>query len=253
MQVVEFQKIKASCENCNLAELCLPRGLNHEELDELDKLVRQSRPLHRGDFLFRCGDPLSSLYAVRSGSIKLFTYTDDGEEQIIGFYLPGEIVGLDGFETNLHTCCAVALETTSLCLFPCGQLTEICKRIPSLQDQMFRLMGREISHENRLLLTIGKKNAEERLATFLSSLSSRFSQLGFSAMEFKLSMSRQEIGNYLGLTIETVSRIFSRFQKKGIIEINNKHVKLLDKRELAVLCGGKREEEPCVRELKPKA
>lgn len=239
MAAVQLHKIRASCSNCNLAELCLPRGLNAAELEQLVKLVRQTRPLQRGDHIFRNGDRFSSLYAVRSGSIKLFTYSDDGEEQIIGFYLPGELVGLDGFETDYHSCCAVALETTSVCQFPCSQLTDVCQTIPALQDQMFRLMGREISQENRLLLTIGKKSADERIATFLSSLSSRFKQLGFSATEFKLSMSRQEIGNYLGLTIETVSRIFSRLQKKGVIEINNKFVRIVDRKALGDLCGAK--------------
>ncbi len=238
MQVVDLHKFKVSCENCNLAELCLPRGLNKDELDELDKVVRQSRPLHKGDHLFRSGDPLSSLYTVRSGSVKLFTHSDDGDEQIIGFYLPGEIVGLDGIEDNEHSCTAVALETSSLCTFPYTQLTDVCKKVPALQDQMFRLMGREISYENKLLLTISKKSAEERIATFLSSLSVRFRQLGFSADEFKLSMSRQEIGNYLGLTIETVSRIFSRFQKKNYIIIDKKHIQILDRHSLETMCAG---------------
>jgi len=238
MQVVDINKLKASCENCNLAELCLPRGLNRQELVQLDKFIRQARPMHKGEYLFRCGEPLSSLYAVRSGSIKLFTTSDDGDEQIIGFYLPGEIVGLDGFESLEHRCCAVALETSSLCSFPYSQLTDLCKVLPTLQDQMFRLMGKEISQENKLLLTIGKKSAEERIATFLASLSVRFRQLGFSPDEFKLSMSRQEIGNYLGLTIETVSRIFSRFQKKELIAINNKHVRILNWNGLNGICGG---------------
>lgn len=238
MQVVDLHKFKISCENCNLAELCLPRGLNKDELDELEKVVRQSRPLHKGDHLFRNGDILSSLYTVRSGSIKLYTHSDDGDEQIIGFYLPGEIVGLDGIENTRHSCSAVALETSSLCSFPYAQLTDVCKKVPALQDQMFRLMGREISYENKLLLTISKKSAEERIATFLSSLSSRFKHLGFSADEFKLSMSRQEIGNYLGLTIETVSRIFSRFQKKNYIEIDRKYIQILDRPSLEKMCRG---------------
>ncbi len=240
MQTVDIQKFKASCENCNLAELCLPHGLNIDEMAELEELVKQNRPLHKGDHLFRAGDALSSLYAVRSGSIKLFTNSDDGDEQIIGFYLPGEIVGLDGFDNLIHSCSAVALETSSLCNFPYTQLMDICKTIPALQDQMFRLMGREISHENRLLLTIGKKNAEERIATFLISLSVRFHQLGFSAEEFKLSMSRQEIGNYLGLTIETVSRTFSRFQKSNHIAINNKHIQIINRDAIKKACGGLR-------------
>ena len=239
VSIIEFHKFKASCESCNLAELCLPRGLNQVELESLEKLVRQTRPMHKGDYLFRSGDPHSSLYAVRSGSVKLFTDSDDGDEQIIGFYLPGEIVGLDGFETGTHNCSAVALETSSLCGFPCSQLTEICQSIPALQEQMFRIMGRELSHENRLLLTIGKKNAEERIATFISSLSARFKILGFSPLDFHLSMSRQEIGNYLGLTIETVSRVLSRFQKNGIIEIDNKRITIVKQEKLVSMCGGK--------------
>ena len=238
MQLVDLHKFKISCSNCNLAELCLPRGLSNDEMDELDKVVRQTRPLHKGDHLFRSGDPLSSLYAVRSGSIKLYIHSNDGDEQIIGFYLPGEIIGLDGMEHNSHSCSAVALETSSLCTFPYTQLTDVCKKIPALQDQMFRLMGREISYENKLLLTISKKSAEERIATFLSSLSIRFRQLGFSPDEFKLSMSRQEIGNYLGLTIETVSRIFSRFQKKEYIAIDRKYIQILDRPSLDGLCKG---------------
>jgi len=238
MQLVDLNKIKVSCANCNLAELCLPRGLNKEELKELEQVVRQSRPLQKGDHLFRDGDPLSSLYTVRSGSIKLYIHSDEGEEQIIGFYLPGEIIGLDGLEHNSHSCNAVALETSSLCSFPYTQLSDVCKMVPALQDQMFRLMGKEISYENKLLLTISKKSAEERIATFLVSLSLRFKQLGFSANEFKLSMSRQEIGNYLGLTIETVSRIFSRFQKKEYIQINRKYVRILEHASLDGLCKG---------------
>ena len=238
MQLVDLNKFKISCASCNLAELCLPRGLSGEEMDELDKVVRQSRPLHKGDHLFRSGDPLTSLYAVRSGSIKLYIHSNDGDEQIIGFYLPGEIIGLDGMEHNSHSCSAVALETSSFCTFPYTQLTDVCKKVPALQDQMFRLMGREISYENKLLLTISKKSAEERIATFLSSLSIRFRQLGFSADEFKLSMSRQEIGNYLGLTIETVSRIFSRFQKKEYIAIDRKYIQILDRSSLDDLCKG---------------
>ena len=239
MNVVELQKFKASCESCNLAELCLPRGLDQDELQQLEQLVRQTRPLHKGDYLFRSGDSLTSLFAVRSGSIKLFTDSDDGEEQIIGFYLPGEIVGLDGFENGTHSCSAIALETSRLCSFPHSELSQVCQKLPAMQEQMFRIMGRELSHENRLLLTIAKKNAEERIASFLSSLSSRFKTLGFSPLDFHLSMSRQEIGNYLGLTIETVSRIFSRLQKNGVITIDNKRITIENPKALSGMCGGK--------------
>ena len=235
-EVIELHKLKVSCENCNLAELCLPRGLNEAELEQLEKTVKRNRPLRKGEYVFRAGDPLRSLFTVRSGCLKLSQQGDDGEEQIIGFYLPGETVGLDGVETGVHQCTAVALDTSSLCALPYGQLTTICKEVPALQELMFRLMGREISLENQLLLTISKKNAEERLATFLSSLSNRYKRLGFSASEFRLSMSRQDIGNYLGLTIETVSRIFGRLQKRECIAIKGKHVQILDNDKLNYLC-----------------
>lgn len=237
MNLIDFSKIKVSCENCSLNELCLPRGLSSPDMEKLDQVVKRTRPLQRGDILFRSGDKFRSLYAVRSGCLKLHTASDLGEEQIIGFYLPGEIVGLDGLDNSAHSCTAVALETSSLCGLPYTNLTDICKRVPALNDQLFRLMGRELSQDNQLLLTITKKNAEERIATFLLSLSSRFKRLGYSATEFKLSMSRSDIGNYLGLTIETVSRGMNKFQKLGLIGIERKFVRILDMPALKNLCG----------------
>ena len=238
MQVIDLSKIKVSCEKCNLAELCLPRGLDKNELAKLEEIARRAKPLQNQDVLFRTGDEFSTLYAVRSGSIKLYITGNDGSEQIIGFYFPGEIFGLDGIEKEIHSCTAVAMETSSLCAFPFQNISAICKEVPALQDQMFRLMSRELSNENQLLLSIGKKNAEERIATFLLSISSRFKRLGYAADEFKLAMSRQEIGNYLGLTIETVSRIFGRFQKSGLIAANRKFIKIINMEELHRMCTG---------------
>ena len=237
LHLVDFKNLKVSCGNCNLHELCLPRGLDTSDLEKLDQVSRRVRPLHKGDVLFRAGEPLNSLYAVRSGCLKLYISSDEGEDQIIGFYLPGEILGLDGVESDNHTCTAIALETSTLCAFPYKNLTEICKHVPALHDQMFRLMGRELSHENQLLLTINKKNAEERIATFLLSLSTRFKRLGYSEMEFRLTMSRAEIGNYLGLTIETISRGLNRFQKIGLLSIRRKDIKILDMPGLKELCS----------------
>jgi CRP/FNR family transcriptional regulator len=236
MRVIDLTKVKVSCENCGLNELCLPRGLNRTDLEKLDQVARRTRPLQKGDVLFRSGDDFHSLYAVRSGCLKLHATSDLGEEQIIGFYLPGEIVGLDGVDSDTHSCSATALETSSLCGFPYASLVDICRRVPALNDQMLRLMGRELSQDNQLLLTITKKNAEERIATFLLSLSLRFKRLGYSSSEFKLSMSRSEMGNYLGLTIETVSRGMSKFQKQGWISIERKFVKILDMPALQSLC-----------------
>ena len=237
MKTIDFAKIKVSCENCNLAELCLPRGLDKEDMELLEQTLRRANPLQKGEYLFRAGDKMGSLHAVRSGSVKLYTHDDEGNEQIIGFYFPGEILGLDGIETDTHTCSAIAMETSSLCSFPFNTLSDLCMKIPALQEQMFRLMSRELSYENQLLLTIGKKSAEERIATFLLSLSNRFKRLGYSANEFKLAMSRQEIGNYLGLTIETVSRIFGRLQKSGLIETDRKFITIADMPGLQAMCG----------------
>jgi CRP/FNR family transcriptional regulator len=228
MELLDFSKVKVSCRNCSLAELCLPHGLNRDELDRLDSAVRRTRPLHKGDYLFRPGDAATALYAVRSGSLKLFATLDNGDEQIIGFYLPGEILGLDGIETDAHRCTAVALETSSVCAMPHAELKAICKQVPSLQDQMFKLFSRELSSENELLLSITRRTAEERIAAFLVSLSARFQRIGYSPNEFKLSMSREEIGSYLGLTIETVSRVFSRLRDKGVIALNRRHVIVRD-------------------------
>lgn len=187
--------------------------------------------------MFGAGDPFRCLYAVRSGCLKLVAATGEGDEQILGFYLPGEILGLDGIERGVHSCTAVALDTCSLCTIPFNNLTEVCRQVPALNEQMYRLMGRELSNDNRLLLTVNKKNAEGRIATFLLSLSTRFQRLGYSPLEFRLAMSRSEIGNYLGLTFETVSRCLHRFQKNGLIDIDSRYIRILDLKALGGLCN----------------
>lgn len=237
MYVIDFTKIKVSCENCNLLELCLPHGLDGEDLDKLDRIVTRTQPLHKGDVLFHAGDKFSNLYAVRTGCIKLTASSDEGEEQILGFYIPGELIGLDGIEKGIHACTAVALDTSSLCTISFHNLTNVCQQLPTLNEQMFRLMGRELTHDNQLLLTVTKKNADGRIATFLLSLSTRFHRLGYSAVEFRLAMSRSEIGNYLGLTFETVSRSLNKFQKQGLISINHKYIHILDQVGLKNACS----------------
>ena len=237
-QIIDFSRIKATCSNCNLNELCLPRGLNAEDLEKLEHIVKGSRPIHKGKHIFRADDPFVSLYAVRSGSVKLYVLNELGKEQIIGFYFPGEILGFDAIEHHKHACSAVALETTTFCSLPYDKINEICNQVPDLQNQMFHLLSRELSKENKLLLTINKRSAEERIATFLVSLSSRFHELGYSAKEYNLPMSRQEIGNYLGLTIETVSRSFTKFQRNGLVKINRKAIRLEDLPALHAICNG---------------
>jgi CRP/FNR family transcriptional regulator, anaerobic regulatory protein len=237
-QIIDFSKIKATCSSCNLQELCLPRGLGLEDMEKLDHVIKGSRPIHKGKHIFRGDDGFEAFYAVRSGSVKVYILNESGEEQIIGFYFPGEILGFDAIEEHKHSCSAVALETTTVCSIPYEKINEISAQVPNLQDQMFRLMSRELSKENKLLLTINKRSAEERLATFLVSLSSRFHKLGYSAKEYNLSMSRQDIGNYLGLTIETVSRLFTKFQRNGLMDIDKKKISLKDLPTLHAICNG---------------
>ncbi len=238
VQIIDFSKIKATCSNCNLHELCLPHGLQSKDLEKLEVVVKGSHPIEKGKHLFRTDDSFESFYAVRSGSVKVYVINESGEEQIIGFYFPGEIIGFDGIEHHKHVSSAVALETTTFCSLPYDKINDICMQIPDLQNQMFRLLSREISNENQLLLTINKRSAEERMASFLISLSSRFKKLGYSAKEYNLPMSRQEIGNYLGLTIETVSRLFSKFQRNGLVKINRKAIRLENLPAIHAICDG---------------
>ena len=240
-QVFDISKFKVSCGDCSLAELCLPRGMKREDLEELEKIIKRVRPLQRGEYLYHSGDKFQHIYAVRSGAIKAYKNTEDGNEQILGFYLPGELLGLDAIDKQEHVCSTVALETSSFCAIPFPRLEELCHKLPGLQHQMYRLMSRELTTENESMLLLGRKSAEEKIATFLINLSSRLHILGYSATEFRLPMSRQEIGNYLGLTVETVSRIFSRLQKELLIAIDRKLIKILDLEALHIMCSGKKE------------
>ena len=227
-KVVSFENIKVACKDCSLATLCLPMGLEPDAVERLDGIVKRSRPFHRGDHVFRESDKFHSLRVITSGSIKTYTPNENGSEQVLGFHLPGEVIGLDAIQNYHHTCSAVALETTAVCDIPFEQLESLSSSIPSLQHQIYRLLSREIGHETEMLTLLGKKSAEERLATFLLSFSERFKKRGFSATDFFLSMSRHEIGNYLGLAVETVSRLFTRFQDEELLHVERKHVQLLD-------------------------
>jgi len=234
--VVTLNDLKVACENCSLSRLCLPMGLEEKDITRLDQIISRTKPHHRNDYLFREGDSFKGIYAVKTGSIKTYISREDGSDQVLGFHLPGEIIGLDAIETGVHGCTAKVLETTAVCLIPYEKLEKLSVEIPSLQHQMFRLMSREISNESNMLILLGKRNADERLATFLLSLSHRYKQRGFSATEFNLSMSRNEIGNYLGLAVETVSRLFTRFQDEGLLKVERKHIELLDLEALQGIC-----------------
>jgi CRP/FNR family transcriptional regulator len=225
---VKLDQIRVACKDCNLFQLCLPVGIDAKELEELDNIIKRRRPVKRGEHLFRVGDPFQAIYAVRSGSIKTYTPTEDGHEQVTGFHLPGELLGLDAINLQHHPCAAKALETTSVCEIPFDRLEELSMRLPSLQHQLLKIMSKEILHDQSLLMLLGKKSAEERLAALLLSLSTRYQQRGFSPSDFYLSMSRNDIGNYLGLAVETVSRLFTRFQDEGLLSVQRKHVRIID-------------------------
>lgn len=229
---------QAHCRDCSLSTLCLPLSLNMEDLDLLDDIVKRGRPLKKGDYLFRQGDSFSSVFAVRSGSLKTYSVSDCGEEQITGFHLPSEFVGLSGVDTELYPTSAIALETTSICEIPFERLDELSATLPQLRRQLMRIMSREIRDDQQMMMLLSKKTADERIATFLVNLSARFSARGFSATQFRLAMSRNEIGNYLGLAVETVSRVFTRFQQAGLIEAEGKEIKITNNEELCQLAGG---------------
>jgi len=228
---------QVSCGNCRLNSICLPIALQTEDIDRLDHIIQRGRPLHKGEHLYSENDRFGSVYAVRSGSLKCYRITGDGKEQVTGFYFPGEIIGVDGIGRNKHTNSAKALETAAVCEIPFERLEELSSAIPSLQRHFFQLLSQEIAEDQELITLLSKNSAEERIAALLLSISSRFAQRKLSATQFRLPMSRTDIGNYLGLTVETVSRVFSRYQKSGILDVDNKEVRILNIAELQSIAG----------------
>jgi CRP/FNR family transcriptional regulator len=217
-----------NCSSCRLNTLCLPISLELQDINKLDEIIQRGRPMQRGDRIYHAGDKFRSVYAVRSGAIKTISNTQDGQEQITGFYLPGEIIGMDGLATNSHSNTAIALETSAVCEIPFSRLEELSTELPSLQRRFFQLMSKEITNDQQLITLLSKNNADQRIASLLLSISARNHSRGLSADDFYLPMSRSDIGNYLGLTIETVSRVFGRFHKNETIQLDKKHVKIID-------------------------
>jgi CRP/FNR family transcriptional regulator, anaerobic regulatory protein len=217
-----------SCSSCRLAGICLPIALEATDIDKLDSIIQRGRPLRKGEHAYRENTPFTSVYAVRSGTLKAYRVTDDGQEQVTGFYFPGEILGMDGISKNRHASSAKALETAAICEIPFERLGDLSTRIPSLQRHFFQLMSQEIADDQQLITLLGKNSAEQRIAALLVSISARNARRRLSATSFRLSMSRTDIGNYLGLTVETVSRVFSRFQKNSLLAVDNKEITILD-------------------------
>lgn len=239
-RTLNLEELKVSCQNCSLSDLCLPHGMDHEELELLDGIVIRHRPMQPGQHLFRPGDKSHALFAVRSGALKSYCITEDGEEQVLGFTLPGELTGMDGLGGGSYASASVVLETSSVCEMPFDRLEGLCHKLPSLQKQMMGILSREITSDQHMLMLLGKRTAEERLASFLLSLSKRYHSRGLSATEFNLPMSRQDIGNYLGLAIETVSRLFAQFQERKLLQVSRRQIRILDLDVLGAMV------EPCV-------
>lgn len=222
------ETIKVACSSCNLRELCLPVGLDKEELRKVDELVATRRLIKRGASLFHAGEKFTSLYAIRSGFFKTCVTTEDGRDQVTGFQMAGEIIGLDGIVNEVHTCDAIALEDAEACVMPFDRIEEISREVTSLQHHVHKIMSREIVRDHGVMLLLGSMRAEERLAAFLLNLVQRLQTRGFSKSELVLRMTREEIGSYLGMKLETVSRTFSKFSEDGVIDVKQRNIRILD-------------------------
>ncbi|MEF1362001.1 helix-turn-helix domain-containing protein [Neisseria gonorrhoeae] len=224
-------QMKTLCSSCSLRELCLPVGLLPNEFSQLDAVIRQSRRLKKGEYLFRAGGAFTSLFAIRSGFFKTTVASQDGRDS-------GELIGMDGICSYVHSCDAVALENSEVCELPFTHIEELGQNIPSLRTHFFRMISREIVRDQGVMLLLGNMRAEERIAAFLLNLSQRLYSRGFAANDFILRMSREEIGSYLGLKLETVSRTLSKFHQEGLISVEHKHIKILNLQVLKKMVSG---------------
>ena len=230
--------LRIACSSCNLRELCLPVDLDGAEMQRLDALTSIKRAFRRGEYLFRSGEQFRALYAIRTGFFKTQVLHEDGREQVTGFQMPGEIIGLDAICSDAHTCDAVALDDSEICEIPFDRLEDLSRELPSLQRHLHKIMSREIVRDQGIMMLLGSMRAEERLAAFLLNLSQRFSARGYSANAFHLRMTRQEIGSYLGLKLETVSRTLSHFQEHGLLSVRVREVEIMDMLRLRSFVGG---------------
>jgi len=232
-------KFEVGCSNCNLRELCLPAGLCADDLARVENVVYARRRVKRGEALFNAGGQFNAVYAIRSGFFKASVIDGEGREQVTGFFMGGELVGLDGLGSGIYNATAMALEDSEVCVLPYALIEEMAREVPALQRHLHAVLAREIVRDHGVMLLLGSMRAEERLATFLLNLSKRFVRRGYSASDFHLRMTREELGSYLGLKLETVSRLFSQFQDTHLIEVQQKHVRILDVAGLERVLGNK--------------
>jgi CRP/FNR family transcriptional regulator len=235
---VNLQTLRASCSACSMHQLCLPMGLDEDDMGRLDAIIGRRRRIPRDSTLYRMGDLFTNLYAIRLGHFKTYQVDVGGEQQITGFQMAGELLGMDAISADRHHCDAVALEDSEVCEIPFTRLEELFGHIPTLLHHFHRMMSQEITREQSVMLLLGNMRAEQRFAAFLVNLSSRYAVRGYSSTSFQLRMSREEIGNYLGLTIESISRLLSRFKKMGWLRVNNREIEILDPPMLKALAAG---------------
>ena len=234
---VSIQALKTSCGACSMHQLCLPMGLEDADINRLDQIIGRRRRLARDERLYAMGEPFRNLYAVRFGHFKTYQVNAAGEAQITGFQMAGELLGMDAI-SGTHHCDAVALEDSEVCEIPFSRLEELFGQVPALLRHFHRIMSQEITREQNVMLLLGNMRAEQRFAVFLVNLSARYAARGYSPNSFQLRMSREDIGNYLGLTIESVSRLLSRFKKQGWLQVDKREVTLLDPVKLKALAAG---------------
>jgi CRP/FNR family transcriptional regulator len=235
--VVSIGELKAHCASCGMRELCLPVGLELEAMRQLDQMLSGRTRVKKRESLYRPGDLFTALYAIRLGTLKTLVLAEDGREQVTGYHMAGEIVGLDGIGDDRYTCQAIALEDGEVCVLPFKQLDRLAHNVPRLQRNLYRFISKEICRSQNMMLLLGSRRAEERLALFLLNLADRYQMRGYSSSEFVLRMTREEIASYLGLKLETVSRLFSRLQEEGLIQVQGRAIKLLDPSALKQLIG----------------
>ena len=232
---LDLAKLRRSCAQCSLQVLCLPASIGAEGIERLDNIVLNRRPLQRGETLFHAGQTLGSLYVAREGAFKTLAFDGDGGQQVIGFHLPGELLGLDAMGTGKHACEAQALTHANVCEVPLSQLESIAQQVPGLQHQLLRIIGQGINRDQGHIEMLGRRNAHERMAIFLHQISGRYRALGRSGERFLLPMSREDIASYLGLVIETVSRTLGKMQDEGLIAVNGREITVLDAGKLDAL------------------
>ena len=224
--------LKASCAACSMHQLCLPMGLDEADIARLDEVIGKRRRIDRDERLYQMGEPFRNLYAIRFGHFKTCQDNASGEQQIAGFQMAGELLGMDAISGERHHCDAVALEDSEVCEIP------FAGQVPTLLHHFHRIMSEEITREQNVMLLPGNMRAEQRFAVFLVNLSARYAARGYCATSFQLRMSREDIGNYLGLTIESISRLLSRFKKQGLLTVDKRELTLLQPALLKAMAAG---------------